>query len=152
MPRTFRLNGGAPGSSETPGGADGSQPPAATSRAETYSAQDFQKAWLEYIELHPELRLLTTAMRSGLPQKLGEEEYAIGVGSMAQASTFEHDLPPLVAHMRDRLRNDHIRIGIVEVARAPRARKLMPAEQLKVMVSENPMLGRLLSEMDAELV
>ncbi|MBD5220797.1 MAG: DNA polymerase III subunit gamma/tau [Bacteroidales bacterium] len=129
---------------------DSSQPPAGLSRP--YSPEDFTAAWHEFANSHHELPLLTTAMLAAHPHHLGEHRYAIGVVGQAQASTFDNDLPTLTEFLRKRLSNENIVVGVVQVEPKARPKKLTPAEKLRKIIEDNPKLGELLDEMDAELV
>lgn len=134
------------------GDSEADSPPPAAERNSPYTKESFMEAWRRFTELHPELPLLCTAMLASEPIPLAADSFAICVASTVQASTFEPDIHILVDYLRDELSNDRITIGIKEVKSQSRPRKLMPAEQLRKVIEDNPALGELLKNMDAELV
>lgn len=152
-PRSFRLNGNESNSGgQVEENSEPTQPPSVAKRDNPYTAEGVRKAWEGFMESHPKMRLLTGAMRLSGPLDCGPGRIGIGVGNMAQGSTFEHDIPALTEYLREALNNDSITVVLQEVAQAARVKRLTPSDQVKKIVSENPMLRDLLSEMDAELV
>ncbi|MCM1290807.1 MAG: DNA polymerase III subunit gamma/tau [Prevotella sp.] len=151
-PRTIRINNIEDNNSSSASDQKSAKPPAQGSSNADVSSEDFMNAWNLFIEKHPALPLLTTAMRSNPPMKISSLEYAIPVGSMAQAGTFENDLPTLNEFLRNTLHNSSVTVNCREVTQQAKPKRLLPAEQLKALCAENKMFRDLFLEMDAELI
>lgn len=129
---------------------------AATSTLETHhepvTEQSLATAWQEFMDAHPDLHILISAMRTSVPVSTGEDTFTCTVSHPAQAQAFDSAMPKLMQFLRERLRNDKIVINVVtDTSREP-DRTLPPKEFLKKAVEANPQLGLLLDTLDAELI
>lgn len=82
------------------------------SRSNSYSEEDFQEAWREFIHSHPEEVILTKAMQTGFPKMNAANEFYLEVENYAQIEKFEQKKSDLLNALRDRLKNDYINLHI----------------------------------------
>lgn len=143
-PSTFRLS--------EPSAATSASSSTLEQRTTPITPEGFSQAWGEFIARNPQLHILVNTMRSAHPQPDGQYSYKIIVDHPAQLQAFELSMPKLIEFLRDFLANDLLTLR-VEVSTEPVANKqLPPKEFLRQVVTDNPALGRFLSEIDAELV
>lgn len=150
-PSAFRMTHGVqPEGDES---VENREPPSKPSqvRNRKIDKESFFEAWRRFGEEHGEYKLLTTAMRVGEVRALSPTQFGIVVASQAQASAFENDIPHLTAYLRDKLENDSITVVTVQGEPVARKRKLLPAEAVKKIVTENALIGEMLRDIDAEL-
>lgn len=114
------------------------------------SLDRFMQAWNVFINRHPEMHILTSAMRSATPQQVSPIEFNIFVGHPAQVQAFE-STTALTAFLRDELANDNLSIRAMIDPNQQIERPLAPREFLEKVITENPTLGEFLKNMDAEL-
>lgn len=120
-------------------------------RTNTFTQASFEEAWGDYINLHPEQRILVSAMRTSLPENQGDNNYYVKVAHPAQKQAFENDMANLLGFLRDKLKNDYITIK-VDVDAVTEDKKMMTSrELLKKTIQDNPELGKFLTAIDAEL-
>ncbi len=110
----------------------------------------FMQAWNVFINKHPEMHILTSAMRGAKPQQISPIEFNIFVGHPAQVQAFE-STTALTAFLRDELANDNLSIRAMIDPNKQIERPLAPREFLEKVIIENPTLGAFLKNMDAEL-
>lgn len=116
-----------------------------------YTPEDLRQVWEEYINSHPEQRILVSAMRSGWPEHIRDHQYLVRVNHPAQKQAFETALQDLVEFLRGRLGNVRISLGI-EISDTQEDAKMMPPKEfLKMAIKENDALAKFLKDIDAEL-
>lgn len=121
-------------------------------RRESFTDQDFMRAWERYIELNPAKHILTDAMRKGCPTRVSDAEYHVLVQHPAQLEAFEMDMTELLGFLRNELRNDFLALRTQIDPNVEAGPKLLaPAEFLKKVVAENPAMGEFLKSIDAEM-
>lgn len=120
-------------------------------KAESYTYEQFMEAWAEFAANNPHLHILVNGMRNLSPEPVGDNTYRVVVGHPALLQSFETSMPQLLSFLRGRLGNDFVTVK-VEVTDIPAESKMLPAaEFLKKVVADNPSLGELLRDLDAEL-
>lgn len=112
----------------------------------------FATAWNEFIVRNPSLHILVNAMRGAQPQSAGENAYRIMVDHPAQLQAFELSMPRLIEYLRDYLANDLLTLNVEVAEAAPGVRQLPPKEFLQQVVESNPVIARVLQEINGELV
>lgn len=147
--RSLRLTGQKP--VEKAEQAD-DEPAPVGKRDNPYSKEQLADAWREYIEANPQRRIIVSTMRAGSPRKTDEGVYTVDVPNPGVLNEFESGLPHLVSFLRDRLGNDNLRITLHLIPASENVRSVSPAERLKEIVKNNPSIGTLLQNLDAELI
>ena len=118
---------------------------------EKYADKDLEAAWVEYATSHPEQRILVSAMRNFIPQKIGEHRYLVKAQHPAQKQAYESEIGGILQFLHEKLNNDNITLQI-ELTETEDVKKLMnPKDLLKKAVDSNPALGQFLSAIEAEL-
>ena len=121
------------------------------SRKKEFTDDDLSAAWTGYINDHPEQRILTSAMRSSLPQKTKDGEYEVKVSHPAQLQAFEMSMKELMDYLHDKLENDGVIVRVSVAEENGRKEMLSPKEFLKNALQENEELAKFLKAIDAEL-
>ncbi|MDE6230231.1 MAG: hypothetical protein K2M37_01255, partial [Muribaculaceae bacterium] len=130
------------------------QTPAEAPREEQirdFTDEEFIRAWNEFIANHPDMHILTTAMRNATPKRVGPEEFHVLVEHPGALQAFESAMQPLMESIRGRLGNDRIRLNVAINPNSEVARQLPPREFLKKIIEENPVMGMILRDLDAEV-
>ncbi|MBD5172256.1 MAG: DNA polymerase III subunit gamma/tau [Bacteroidales bacterium] len=130
------------------------QTPAEAPREEQlrdFTDEEFIRAWNEFIASHPDMHILTTAMRNATPKRVGPEEFHVLVEHPGALQAFESAMQPLMESIRGRLGNDRIRLNVAINPNSEVARQLPPREFLKKIIEENPVMGMILRDLDAEV-
>lgn len=120
-------------------------------RTTSFTKEQFIRAWEEFINNHPEQRILVAAMRKASPEKVSEYGYKIAVDHPAQKQAFETALSEMLDFFKENLANDFITLNVEINEKAEAERGLNPKEFLKLAIDENPQLAKFLKEIDAEL-
>lgn len=141
-PTSFRLSdSGQPAISKNPD----------EKRKNLFSQEQLLASWKEYIETHPEQRILISAMRVSSPQHIKDLEYKVTVEHPAQRQAFDSSMPELLNYLRDRLSNDFISL-LVEISDKQESERLLsPRDFLKKTLEQNPGLASFLNDLEAEL-
>lgn len=143
-PRSFRLSDAS--HDESKGGN------ALEEKSEPVGDEGFMQAWQQFIAHNPSLHILVNAMRGVTPQREDGTTWRIGVGHPAQLQAYESAMPKLVGHLRETLRNDHIKLR-VEVDESLAAPAQLPSREFITKAAEgNQPLAAFLSEINAELI
>lgn len=140
-PTSFRLSTESTVKSQT----------AAEPQNQSFSEAQLHKAWEEYIDAHPDQRILTAAMRGALPQKVSDTSYSVTVDHPAQLQAFEAALPQLLDFLKRELSNDFVSLNILMNESEAKNDNLNPKEFLKKTIEDNPVLAKFLKDIDAEL-
>ncbi len=141
-PRTFSLKEGVAGKV-----ADSTRGP----RTTPYTPERFREVWTEFIETHPSRFILVGAMKAGLPESSGDNRYLLKVNHPAQVQQFEND-HEVVDFLRDRLENDLITLAVELNATAEIKKPLPTREFIRKVVTENPVIGKFMRDIEAEIV
>ena len=140
-PTSFRI------SSEIPKVSDTTQGP----KSNSFSPDQFKEVWAEYIQNHPEQRILCAAMRESSPQPVSETAFKVNVSHPAQKQAFESSITELLDFFKQRLGNDFITLSVEISEEGNDDKSLNPREFLKLAIDENPELAKFLKSIDAEL-
>ena len=112
----------------------------------------FMEAWNIFQNQHPQLHILTSAMRNSNPQQTGPETFLAKVGQPMEVQAFEMEMQNLMDFLRKQLNNDFLTLK-VEIDPTRNVIKQIPPQQfLKECIDKNPALAQLLTKLDAELV
>lgn len=113
--------------------------------------EQFMEAWNLFQNQHPQLHILTSAMRNSNPQQTGPEAFLAKVGQPMEVQAFEMEMQNLMDFLRRQLNNDFLTLK-VEIDPTRNVIKQLPPQQfLKECVDKNPALAALLTALDAEL-
>jgi len=121
------------------------------SRNENYTDDDVADAWQKFINIHPDRHILVNSMRTAHPKRREDGSYIVKVENPAQQQQFESNMQDIVSFMREELHNDTFRLSTAVSDADEIPHRLPPKEFLKKIVTENPMIGTLLNDIDAEL-
>ena len=121
-------------------------------RSDAFTPQQFQKAWDDYANLHPEQRILVSAMRSEAPEKILDTSYKAKVNHPAQKQAFEANMQELLDFLKNQLNNDHLTLSIEITETKEEELKMNSKDFLKMVISENEELAKFLKSIDAELI
>lgn len=141
-PRTFSLKEGVAGKV-----ADPTQGP----RTASYTPDRFREVWNEFIASHPSRFILVGAMKDAFPESSGDHHYLLKVDHPAQVQQFESD-HEVVEFLRDRLENDLITLTVQLNSTAEIKKPLPTREFLRKVVTENPVMGKFMRDIEAEIV
>lgn len=120
-------------------------------RNKSYTDDDVADAWQKFINIHPDRHILINSMRTAHPKRREDDSYIVNVENPAQQQQFESDMQDIVSFMREELHNDTFRLSTAVSDADKIPHRLPPKEFLKKIVTENPMIGTLLNDIDAEL-
>lgn len=81
-------------------------------RNESYTRDQLNKAWQNFIQAHPTEHILINTMRASFPAPQEGHTYKIMVENEMQRQTLEQAFPALLKAVRDELSNDHITLTI----------------------------------------
>lgn len=137
---SFNINAGASDASRQ-----------AQTKKEDFTETDIRKAWGDFAEANPELTILAAAMKSCPFRACGNLQYEMLAENPAQLGAFEKSRGALHQYIRRRLQNDFVSITARLNPDAEKVKLLPPQEFLKAAVEQNPALGALLKELDAEM-
>lgn len=120
-------------------------------RRENVVLEKFMEAWNLFQNQHPQLHILTSAMRNSNPQQTGPEAFLAKVGQPMEVQAFEMEMQNLMEFLRKQLNNDFLTLK-VEIDPTRNVIKQLPPQQfLKECIDKNPALAALLTALDAEL-
>ncbi len=122
-----------------------------TESRERVSAEEFIKNWEGYTQRCDHSPVLQSAMRIHKPVQTGEESFKVTVSHPAEYNAFKSAMEHLLGYLREKVRNDFVVLEI-EITQEEVEKKLPPSELLQEMVSKNPEIARLISDIDAEIV
>ncbi|MCM1491426.1 MAG: DNA polymerase III subunit gamma/tau [Muribaculum sp.] len=118
---------------------------------ESVVLEQFMEAWNIFQNQHPQLHILTSAMRNSNPQQTGPETFLAKVGQPMEVQAFEMEMQNLMDFLRKQLNNDFLTLK-VEIDPTRNTIKQIPPQQfLKECIDKNPALAELLTKLDAEL-
>lgn len=121
-------------------------------RREALDVEGFSKAWNEYIDENPDKPILVAAMKSAVPNKVGDEEFLMLVDHPAQVQAFELNMNNLVGFLRKKLKNDFLSLK-VEINKDIKVAKPLPNKELfKDILESNPVLANFMSQIDPEII
>lgn len=130
--------------------------PAPATEAVTPVAIDpaaLEDAWNQYCIDHPEHKLLVSTMRMSHPVATAEPGvYTVKVDQPTQLQAFETLMPELTAHICQHTGAPAIVLKIEVAPRSERPKVLTSKEFLAKAVATYPVIGEMLSDIDAELV
>lgn len=107
-------------------------------------------AWAAYQTGHSDTPLLIAAMQKSNPAQTGPESFSIEVNHPAAKQSFENAMPELIGFLRNRLENDFVTLEVT-ISEAETVKRLPPAELLKKITQENPVIAQMLGDLDAEM-
>lgn len=135
--------------------ANASERPASSehgaARDAAYTDDDVAEAWQKFINSHSDRHILVNSMRTARPERQSDGTFVVKVENPAQQQQFEANMAEIVGFLRGELSNDmfRLRAAIADASEVPHA--MPPKEFLKKIVSDNPVIGSLLNDIDAEL-
>lgn len=118
---------------------------------EPVTIEGFMRAWSAYQLANPQQHILASAMRSSDPRQTGPEEFLAMVGHPAEVQAFELAMTKLMEYLRHELSNDFITLRVEIDPTRVVSKQLPPQEFLKECIEKNPALGKLLTQIEAEL-
>lgn len=120
-------------------------------RTSSFTDDDFERAWNEFMARNSEMHILLSAMRVAKKLRKSESSIELVVEHPAQVQAFETSMPQLVGFLRDYLKNDLLTLESRIDEKAEMQKPLPPQEFLKKVLNENPSLGNFLQSIDAEI-
>lgn len=120
-------------------------PGAAPQRAEAYTRDDLLAQWRAYCDARPTQHLLINTMRTALPMAVADTEhrYELVVENPVQESLLNDEMPSLLRHLRNTLRNDAITLHVTVNEGAGAVRTWSDREIFKQLLETNPHLADL---------
>lgn len=113
--------------------------------------EKFMQAWNLFQDRHPQLHILTSAMRNSNPQQVGPEAFLAKVGQPMEVQAFEMEMQNLMDFLRKQLNNDFLTLKVEIDPTRNTIKQLPPQQFLKECIQKNPALADLLNKLDAEL-
>lgn len=105
---TFSINhASSPGAVE---GQSGSVSQAVAKRSQTYTQEQLNATWQQYINSHPTEHIVINTMRASFPAKVADHTYKVMVENDMQLNTMTQSTPTLLKYLHDTLENDYIEI------------------------------------------
>ena len=83
-----------------------------TARRDVFTPEQFQQAWLSYIQQNPQEKVTISSMRTAQLRQVNETTYEVIVEGQAQAESFESSKTKIMKHLRDALHNDMLALDI----------------------------------------
>lgn len=143
--QTFSLHSnGAP---QQPGQAPAQTVAAAPAqRTDAFTREQLNAAWQEFMSANPARHILVNTMRASFPTQVEGAAYKMMIENEKQREEMESMLPSLLAHLRDRLRNDLFTLSI-EINQGEASPHTWNERQvLNHMVENTPILGELIND------
>ena len=121
-------------------------------REQPFTDENLADAWRNYISSNPERKIIVNTMKACKPVRISGCSYSLQVPNPGVMQEFEGGLSHLVSFLRNSLSNDslNISLGVAPVSETDRI--LSPAAHLKEIIKDNPTVGSLLRDLDAELI
>lgn len=119
---------------------------------ESITLDRFIEEWAAFQSANTQQHILTSAMRNSAPEQTGPESFLVKVGHPAEIQAFELAMPMLIEFLRKELRNDHLTLKVDIDTTRQASKHIPPHEFLKESIEKNPLLGKLLLNLDAELI
>ncbi|MDE7180847.1 MAG: DNA polymerase III subunit gamma/tau [Muribaculaceae bacterium] len=119
---------------------------------EPFTDSDFLKAWHDFIDTVPDRHILVSAMRNSAPARSSELEFNVMVDHPAQQQAFEGAMAPLLAFLRERLRNDFLTLHVTINPEKEVVKPVSPREFLEKTVNVNPPLANFLKSLNIEIL
>lgn len=123
-----------------------------TASQRDFSDDEMADAWIEFTVDHPELQILTAAMRSNSPRRISATEFEVVTDHSGNLIEYEKHARLLSEFLRSRLGNNRITLSFKVDSTINTEKLLSPKEFLGHIITENPDLGAFLKEIDAEVV
>lgn len=124
-----------------------------TERSEPFTDEQFAAAWNELAARHADQHNLADAMRSAKISRTGDISLHMQVMHAAQLQALEMSLPDLLTEVRNILRNDFVTINVnIDTSASRNEPKHNPADFLRDVVQNNPLLGSFLKDIDGEII
>ena len=101
---------------------------------------------MKYVAQFPDKRVLVNAMRSSLPQRIGDEAYAFEVDNEGQAEIIKESLMHLITYLRNELHNEKITINVTLRKSGPRPKVWTDREVVENMKKNNPDFVQMISD------
>ena len=114
--------------------------------------EKLEGAWLKFIGANPTLHILINAMRATTPEMRDGSTLVYGVSNQAQYNEACSHAGVLADFMRRELGMSGLTVSCELRESAPRAVRLTDGELLAKLVADNPAMGALLRDLDAEQV
>lgn len=152
-PQTLRIDPDKPASQVSSTPVDLSSEPRKEERKSEapFTAEAFTKAWEKYASENKHKHILVSAMQARTPSIIDNNNYKLLVDNPAQLDILVAELHDITNYLRRSLGISDLTLR-VELAPAEERRKIKTQqEMLRDIVKNNPELGRILKEWDAEM-
>lgn len=121
-------------------------------RRNPITQERLEEAWRQFIAENGDKSLLVSAMKTSVPNLIGEDEYLLYVAHPAQEQAFEVVMSNLLSFMRNKLENDFFSLK-VEIDQTKEIKKPMPSKDLfQDIISNNSSIASLARQLDVEII
>ena len=116
----------------------------------TFSDDDFLKAWHAFADANAEHHILASAMRQYTPRRTGDTEFTALVGHPAEQQAFDSAMPKLLEFIRTKVANDFLTVRVAIDPEKAVSKFLPQNEFFKKIVDNNPDIAGFLKDLDVE--